>query len=255
MIRYFLLILFITTVMIMHAAAQSIPGIVIDSSIQLIHLKDSVFIDVTWDYDGNFRFSSNGMLFVRNGKALLIDTPMDNKKTEKLIVFLKDSMNIEVTKLIIGHFHNDCLGGLECIKSRGIESVANYMTIDKCKELGLPLPSTSFRDSLVFDYFGEQVVCRYFGAGHTADNITVWFPSEKILFGGCLIRSMSAKNLGNLSDAVVKDWDATVKKIIQKYPDIDIVVPGHGEYGGSELLDYTIKLVELEKKQGDGFTK
>ena len=217
-------------------------------------MKDSIFLTVTWDYDGAYKFSSNGMLIVRNGKVLMIDTPMDNEKTEKLIVFLKDSMNIEVTKLIIGHFHNDCLGGLEYIKSRGIESVANFMTIDKCKELKLPLPSTSFKDSLVFDFNGEPITCRYFGAGHTADNITVWFPRKKILFGGCLIKSMRSKNLGNLTDAVVKDWDATVKKIIQKYPDVDLVVPGHGEYGGAELLDYTIHLVEWEKKQGDGGT-
>ncbi len=251
MMRFILLLVFAIALIVSPAAAQDKPETVIDSNIQLIHIRDSVFLHVTWDYADGFRFSSNGMLIVKNGKALMIDTPMDNEKTEILIVFLKDSMNIEVTKLIIGHFHNDCLGGLQYIKSRGIESVANFMTIDKCKELKLPLPSTSFKDSLVFDFDGEPVICRYFGGGHTADNITMWFPSKKILYGGCLIKSLRSKNLGNLSDAIVKDWDVTVKKIIQKYPDIDIVVPGHGEYGGTELLDYTIQLVEWEKKQGD----
>lgn len=250
MIRY-ILIVFAVSVIAGTSAARDKRETVIDSNNQLVHLRDSVFISKTWDYADGYRFSSNGMILVKNGKALLINTPMDNEKTKKLLVFLKDSMNIEVTKLIIGHFHNDCLGGLEYIKSMSIASVANFMTIDKCRELDLPLPSISFKDSLVFDFYGESVVCRYFGAGHTADNITVWFPAKKILFGSCLVKSMNSKDLGNISDAVIKDWDVTVKKIIQKYPYTDIVVPGHGEYGGAELLYHTVMLVELERKKGD----
>ncbi|WP_016775597.1 subclass B1 metallo-beta-lactamase [Anaerophaga thermohalophila] len=228
--------------------AQSNEKIVIDNDIQLIHLQDSVYVHVTWHHLDNFgRFPSNGLIVIRNGQALMIDTPMDNDKTERLTKYLKVSMSVDLAKLIIGHFHDDCMGGLGYLQSIGIESIANSMTIEKCKEIGLPIPSTPFTDSLTFNFNGEQIDCRFFGAGHSFDNITVWIPNKKILFGGCLIKSIDSKGLGNLSDAVVNDWDTTVEKVMKKYPEIKTVIPGHGDFGGIELLSHTIELVDKEK--------
>jgi metallo-beta-lactamase class B len=230
--------------------AQSDNTIVINNDIQLIHLQDSIFVHVTWHHLDDFgRFPSNGLIVIRSGQALMIDTPMDNDKTMKLARYLKDSMSVDLTKLVIGHFHDDCLGGLEYLQSVGVESIANSMTISKCKEIGLPVPSTSFTDSLTFDFNGESIVCRFFGAGHSFDNITVWIPSQRVLFGGCLIRSGNTQGLGNLSDAIVSDWDLTIKKLMEKYTDIKTVIPGHGDIGGPELLTHTIELVEKEKNK------
>lgn len=248
-IKGFLILIF-GLIGLFSSKAQTNEKIVIDNDIQLIHLQDSVYVHVTWHYLDNYgRFPSNGLIVIKNGQALMIDTPMDNDKTERLTRFLKDSMSVDLTKLIIGHFHDDCMGGLEYLQSIGIESIANSMTITKCKEIGLPIPSITFTDSLTFDFNGEQIDCRYFGAGHSFDNITVWIPYKKILFGGCLIKSINSKGLGNLSDAVVNNWDMTVKKVMKEYPEIKTVIPGHGDFGGIELLTYTIELVEKEKNK------
>lgn len=234
---------------IVSSIAQTDNRIVIDKDIQLIHLQDSIFVHVTWHHIDNFgRFSSNGLIIIKNGQALMIDTPMDNDKTERLTKYLKDSLSVNLTKLIIGHFHDDCLGGLGYLQRIGIESIANSMTTEKCKEIGIPVPSTAFTDSLTFDFNGEQIECRFFGAGHSFDNIVIWIPGKKILFGGCLIKSGGSQDLGNLSDAVVADWDLTIKKLMEKYTDIKTVIPGHGDFGESELLTYTIELVEKQKK-------
>lgn len=243
------LIVFISLIGLVSSIAQT-NKIVIDNDIQLIHLQDSIFVHVTWHHLDNFgRFPSNGLIVIKNGQALMIDTPMDNDKTERLTRYLKDSMSVDLAKLIIGHFHDDCMGGLGYLQSTGIESIANLTTIEKCKEIGLPVPTTPFTDSLTFDFNGEQMDCRFFGAGHSFDNITVWIPDKKILFGGCLIRSMDSKGLGNLSDAVVNDWDTTVEKVMKKYPEIKTVIPGHGDLGGIELLSHTIELVDKEKNK------
>jgi metallo-beta-lactamase class B len=61
------------------------------------------------------------------------------------------------------------------------------------------------------------------------------------MFGGCLVKEMSADK-GFLGDSNVADWSGTVEKVKTKYPDVEIVVPGHGKYGSRKLLDYTIKL-------------
>jgi metallo-beta-lactamase class B len=230
--------------------AQILHNISIDNDIQLIHLQDSMFVHVTWHHLDNFgRFPSNGMVVIKNGQALMIDTPMDNDKTEKLTQYLKDSMLVNVTKLIAGHFHDDCLGGLGYLQNIGVESVANSRTIAKCRELGLPVPSAGFTDSLIFDFNGQQIECRYFGAGHTFDNITVFMPDKKILFGGCLVKSVDSRGLGNLSDAVVDDWEQTISQLMMQYPVINTVIPGHGNFGGTELLTHTIELVRREKNK------
>lgn len=230
--------------------AQTNSGIIIDKDIELIPLQDSIFIHKTFHiYKGFGRYPSNGLVIIRNGQAIMIDTPADNDKTERLTSFLRDSLDVEVTKLIIGHYHNDCLGGLSYIQSQGIPSVASTLTVDKCKALSLPIPSIAFTDSLYFDFNGTPISCRYFGAGHSSDNITVWMPREKVLFGGCLVKSANSKGLGNLSDAVVAEWDATIQNIITKYPSINTVIPGHGKHGGIELLNHTIDLVNIERKK------
>ncbi|MGD9993669.1 MAG: subclass B1 metallo-beta-lactamase [Salinivirgaceae bacterium] len=250
MIKTYILLLVFALTSLIGLQAQPVNRHVIDKDLQLVHLQDSIFVHINWHQLDNFgRFSSNGLLLIKNGQALMIDTPMDNEKTERLTAYLKDSLSVDVLKLIIGHFHDDCLGGLSYLQSRGVESIANAMTLEKCKEIGLPVPSTSFTDSLTFDFNGEQIDCRYFGAGHSFDNITVWIPGKKILFGGCLVRSMDARGLGNLSDAVVPAWDSTIARILKEYPVIKTVIPGHGDFGGAELLVHTIELVENEKNK------
>jgi metallo-beta-lactamase class B len=228
------------------------PGniITINNDIQLIHIQDSIYIHVSWHQSDDYgRFPSNGLIIIKNGQALMIDTPMDNAKTEMLTKYLKDSLSADLAKLIVCHYHDDNLGGLEYIQGIGVESIANSMTVEKCKELGLPIPSTHFTDTLTFDFYGESIECCFFGAGHSFDNITVWMPNKKILFGGCLVKSANSRGLGNLNDAVLADWDTTVKKIMQTYADIEIVVPGHGNLGDIQLLAHTIRLVEAEKKK------
>jgi metallo-beta-lactamase class B len=85
---------------------------------------------------------------------------------------------------------------------------------------------------------------KYFGEGHTKDNVVGYFPSENILFGGCLIKELKATK-GYLGDANIAQWPNTVERIKEQYPNIKIVIPGHGAIGGSELLDYTIKLFQF----------
>ena len=50
-------------------------------------------------------------------------------------------------------------------------------------------------------------------AGHAPDNIIIWFEKEKILYGGCLIKSVEARDLGNLSDANIKQYATTIRNV------------------------------------------
>jgi metallo-beta-lactamase class B len=113
----------------------------------------------------------------------------------------------------------------------------------------LPLPEQGFRDTLSLKLNDTEIYCYYLGSGHSSDNIVVWVPSEKILFAGCMVKDIHSKTLGNLSEANIEEWLKTIQKVIDEFPVAEIVIPGHGQIGGKELLWYTQKLLIEELKK------
>ncbi len=247
----FLSLLF-TILCINSAAATTLnyEHIQVNANIELIKINESYYVHTSWfDFPGFGRYPSNGFIFIKNGKALLIDTPNTNKQTLILYNFLQDHLKAAITKIIVGHSHSDCMGGLSALHEKGVESIACAKTIQICTSQKLPIPQKSFVESFVLEFEGETVICRYFGAGHTVDNIITYFPTSKILFGGCLIKSLNSKDLGNTKEADIEHWDSSVLRIKKAYPLIKLVIPGHGAFGDRNLLDHTIALVKDYKQK------
>lgn len=244
----FICLVFISLISI----GNSKDEIVINPDLKLIRLKENIYLHENYTNSPDFgRFSSNGLLIFKNGKALMIDTPADNLQTKILYDYLKDSMKVEVTTFIGGHFHSDCIGGMEFLKSKKVRCILGEKTRNKCHELNLPMPDFSFGNQHDFTFEGIQVQCCYFGGGHTIDNIVVNFPNYELLFGGCLIKTLQSKSIGNIADAKTDEWVQTIEKVKTAFPKTNIVIPGHGKYGGFELLDHTINIVKeyLRTKQ------
>lgn len=224
-------------------------SITVNSDIKLISLHDSVFVHESWIKTDEFgKFPSNGLIIVKNGKALMIDTPYNDELTKQLYDFISDSMHVKVETIIGGHYHPDCIGGLGFLHTKGVVSYSLDITREKCKEFNLPLPGNVFSDSLDLNFHGKKLELRYFGGGHTIDNIVVNIPENKILFGGCLVKSMSSKGLGFTGDAVVDQWEETLRKVGNAFPATETVIPGHGSFGGKELLKHTAELVKKSTK-------
>jgi metallo-beta-lactamase class B len=226
------------------ACASDYRKIHISDDIELIQLSEKVYVHVSISEIAGFgKVSSNGLIFVNGNEAFLFDTPVTNSQTETLVKWIVDSLSATVSTFVPTHWHDDCLGGLEYLHSIGVKSHANQMTIDLAKANGMPVPHLGFFDLLRLDLRGETVECHFLGGGHSADNIVVWIPSEKILFGGCMVKDIQSKGLGNLSDAKPEEWYPTIQKVMTKFADAKIVIPGHGQIGGKELLEHTSKLL------------
>jgi len=80
------------------------------------------------------------------------------------------------------------------------------------------------------------------GAGHTQDNLVVWVPQHRTLFGGCIVKNAHDRTLGNTADADLREWPASLRRLQTRYGQASLVVPGHGEPGGPELLQHTLDL-------------
>jgi metallo-beta-lactamase class B len=180
-------------------------------------------------------------LLLKSVEVLIFDTPTNNKSAEELIDYIKEKLNCKINAIVPTHFHEDCLGGLASFHSKKIPSFGNVNTIKLAKVNNFVSPQKGFKDSHKLKLGKTYAMVKFLGEGHTEDNVVVYFPSENILFGGCLIKELQATK-GYLGDAIISEWSNTVEKVKQQFSDIKIVIPGHGKTGGIELLDYTIKL-------------
>jgi len=190
-------------------------------------------------YNGNI--PCNGMVVVYQNKAIVFDTTIDDKSSSELIDWITESLNAEIIAVIPTHFHIDSLGGLNEFHNRGISSYAYYKTIQLAIENGLPVPQHGFGGIMELEIGDEKVNVAFMGEGHTSDNIIGYFTLENIMFGGCLIRNIGAGK-GNIREANLEEWSGTVRNIRLRFPNVEKIIVGHGEIGGSELLDYTINL-------------
>lgn len=183
----------------------------------------------------------NGMIVHNNNEAVVFDTPVNDEISEELIQWIQNSLKSKINAVVPTHFHDDCLGGLHAFHKHKIPSIAHSKTIAFAKENLLPIPMKSFEKDekiAVGTHFAELY---FFGEGHTKDNIVAYYPNEKVLFGGCLIKELNAGK-GNLADANQAAWAETVTNVKKQFTDIKIVIPGHGATGNTDLIDYTIKL-------------
>jgi len=187
----------------------------------------------------------NGLIVKNSNEVIIFDTPTNDTVSAELISWIKETLHCKINAIVATHFHNDCLGGLKAFHDKDISSYAYFKTIELAKENKYTVPQNSFQDSLVLKVGAEKAIVKFFGEGHTRDNVIGYFPSEKIMFGGCLIKEIDASK-GYLGDANIAAWSGTVEKIKAAYPDVKIVIPGHGDYGNKKLLDYTIKLFKAQ---------
>jgi metallo-beta-lactamase class B len=187
----------------------------------------------------------NGLIVANGPEAIVFDTPTTDTTSAELIGWISGTLGARITAIVPTHFHNDCLAGLQAFHAKGIPSYAYHRTLDLARKKGFVVPQHGFTDPLILHVGQEKVIVKHFGEGHTVDNVVGYFPREHVLFGGCLIKEIDAGK-GYLGDANVAAWSATVERVKQEYPDVELVVPGHGACGGQELLDYTIQLFRTE---------
>lgn len=181
----------------------------------------------------------NGLIYIKNNEAIVFDTPTDNRTSNELIEWIAKRAKIKA--VIINHFHVDCLGGLKAFHEANVPSYANELTLSLAQKDNVITPQHSFKDSLILIIGQTKVINCYFGEAHTKDNIVSYIPSEKTLFGGCMIKSNGAAK-GNLADANINEWSKTVQNVKTAFSDVKYVIPGHGNIGGIDLLDYTIQM-------------
>ena len=65
-----------------------------------------------------------------------------------------------------------------------------------------------------------------------------------------MVKEFHATGLGNTMDGDIDEWPKTIDKLLNKFTMAEIVIPGHGKFGGLELIRHTRELFdEMMNKQ------
>lgn len=203
---------------------------------------------------------SQGLVIQTNAGVTLVDTAWTDRDTEQLLMLVEKETGALPSVAIVTHAHQDKMGGMNALIAAGVETYAAPMTNADAPTRDLtPAENIIALNDAEADFMpligpmdprnppAPMSAVYYPGAGHTRDNIVVYFPPAKVLFGGCLIRPGDANSLGNTADGDVANWADTVRKVAAAFPEAEIVIPSHGAMGGRELLDHTIALAEAAK--------
>jgi metallo-beta-lactamase class B len=194
--------------------------------------------------DDGSPYLANGALVEDGNHSVLIDAGWNPQQADALVDWAATTLKHPVSKAYVTHFHYDRLGGAAALERRHIPVYAIPATIELARTTHQPaipdhplnLPSTPTpiaQDALIF----------FPGGGHTTDNVVVYFPKERILFGGCFIKDSKATGLGNIADADVAAWPASLDRTDAAFPQIATVIPGHGPMD-PHALTHTRDLLE-----------
>lgn len=239
----------ITFAFLFFAAISLTVGQPVTLHAKMTKLTDKVYIHTTYKRLGTDPFPSNGLILNTDAGVVLIDTGWDIPQTEEILQWVKSNLHKPVVRCIVTHSHDDRVGGVSVLNAAGIPTLGTSLTAEKAKASGfIGVEGILPRDS-VFNIGTCSIETYFAGRGHTEDNIVVWFSGERVLFGGCLVKSVEAEDLGYTKDAYLSDWKATIEHLMKKFPDAAYIIPGHQAWTSKEALIHTIELLESKRSK------
>lgn len=215
-----------------------------DKKLLIEHLSGNFYVYTTYNTYQDSKVRANGVYLVTKKGVVLFDTPWDTTQFQPLLDSIQFRHNKKVIMAFATHWHSDKTAGLEYYKQLGIKTYTTQFTDELSKKNNakraefLMAKDTSFVvDKYKFETF-------YPGEGHTQDNIVIWFPKEKILLGGCLIKGAKDKNLGFLGDGNTNEYANTLLKVQQKYSNPKYIITTHSDWRDINSLKNSIRMAK-----------
>ncbi len=185
------------------------------------------------------KYSSNVYLILGDWNKLedqntLIDAGVDDFIINHIEQLPTGVGKKKVSQVIITHEHFDHFAGLKFLKPKYKPIVYGNTKND--------LVDVQVTDGMKV-VVGDREAILYFTPGHSHDSISVYIPSEGVIFTGDLPLS-----LGGKGDTFTLTYLNTLRKLSQL--DIRDIYPGHGKpiFGnGLEVIKRTLNLVEGAK--------
>jgi len=218
------------------------------NKLNITHLTQNFYIYTTYhNYKGETA-SANGLYAVTNNGVILIDSPWDTTQFQPLLDSIQARHHQKVVLCIATHSHEDRSAGLQFYQQQNIKTYTSLQTDSISKATNQKRAQFHFTKDTTFTIGQLSFQTFYPGPGHTADNIVVWFPQQKILYGGCFIKSTEAAGLGYIKEANLQAWPISLKNLQQKFQQPTFIIPGHDNFTNLNAINHTLRLLQQNKK-------
>lgn len=189
---------------------------------------------------------SNGLVVQHGDSVWLVDTAWGDDLTVELLDWVERELRLPVAGAIISHVPAASIGGAEALACKGIPSWAHPVAARTTQGQGgdsvfAPLPELTAGDAIGW-VGGIEIF--YPGRGYRPGNLMVWLEQQRLLYGGCALRPLTATCLGNIKGADLAEWPRAIRRAKSMYGNARVIVPGHGPLAGPSLLDHTLLLLE-----------
>jgi glyoxylase-like metal-dependent hydrolase (beta-lactamase superfamily II) len=201
----------------------------------------------------NRNFISNAGFIVTPAGVVVIDALGSPQLARELLAQIRRVTPLPVTHVILTHYHADHIYGLQELRKTGARIIAerhalDYLNsdvaakrlaasrvelapwIDASTQLVAPDELVDGPRELVVG--GVKLLLQPVGPAHTADDLVIYLPSERVLFAGDLVFRGRVPYVG---DADSGHWITALDTLLKTDP--AIVVPGHGDYSTSARED------------------
>lgn len=215
-------------------------------------LAPDVWLHTSWELLANGTpFPSNGLVVLGRRRGLIVDTTWPTEDMERLVKTARGLADGRPLRLVVTHAHDDRMSGVTIARRHGVKSLAHVLTQEDAPKRNLPIADETWKGTHRRLRLGGRAVTLFRpGPAHTRDNIVAFVHDCGLLFGGCMVRAAKAGSLGNVADADVANWAASVASVIAEFGGrVRIVIPGHGDPGGPELLAHTKALAAAAKEK------
>ncbi|MEV4064923.1 MBL fold metallo-hydrolase [Nonomuraea dietziae] len=195
---------------------------------------DRVFVRRHESYDLNVG------LVVGDGHCLVLDTRETARRASDLVAAIR-RITPDPWTVVNSHAHFDHYFGnamfvpaeiwaharaAEEIEKDG-EAVRDRVAAGRepeAADVEIVAPDHTFTDRATLDIGGRPVHLRYFGRGHTDNDIVVHVPDAGVIFAGDLVEEGAPPAF---DDGYPLDWPGTLTAMLADLPE-PVIVPGHG---------------------------
>ena len=217
--------------------------------------------------DDRINLVPNIGIIVGDNSVMVVDTGMGPKNALLVLEEVRKITDKPIEYLAITHFHPEHGMGAQAFpdETRIVVPVAqknellakgqSYIEFFSgmspeiaglLSEVELQSPDIAFDNKLEIDLGNQVVELYYFHTAHTQGDMFVFLPDQKLLFGGDIIIERFFPIMPD-SDSSALGWMESLKKLKALQP--RIIIPGHGEAGGIDLIDQLMIYLNAMKVQ------
>jgi len=222
-------------------------------TLQLLRLKGPIYL-----VEDSHYVATNSLVYVGPSSVTVIGATWTPETAQILASRIRTLTSLPIREVIDTSPDPEWSGGNAYWKRIGAKIVAIKVTYDFLQRhwaeavaavqrnnpsypnLPLVLPTVSYTGD--FRLQQGRILAFYLGPSHTAADIFVYFPKEKLLDAGSILK----ENLGNMARADVEEYPNTLRKLKTLNLPIDTIISGHwSAVHGPELIDHYLELLKL----------